>query len=240
MSLRGRFRFAALVLSFAPVAGLSACNGDDAGGGGDDEAEAGDTAVGGATTTGGGAGRGGGSPSGGTTRGGSSSGGTSSGGTSTGGSSTGGRGGSGSGVTGGSGNAAGNGGGLATGGTASNAGRAGSAGMMEPPAGGNGSSPYEIECHGDTAMCGAPTALLCLGLRIGTDVLGYSCANECQSDAECSDRPSSTDAAAGCVDFVNKKYCLLVCKNGDEEASCPTGMYCYSYEGTTTGYCLWH
>jgi hypothetical protein len=89
-------------------------------------------------------------------------------------------------------------------------------------------------------MCGNPTALLCLGLRIGTEVLGYSCANECQSDANCSDDPASTDAAAGCIDFVNKKYCLLVCKNGDEEASCPTGMYCYVYEGTTTGYCLWH
>jgi hypothetical protein len=116
----------------------------------------------------------------------------------------------------------------------------GDGGAPEPPSGGNGNSPYEIECHGDTAMCGAPTSLLCLGLRIGTDVLGYSCANECQSDADCSDRPSSTDALAGCIDFVNKKYCLLVCKDGDEEASCPTGMYCYVYEGTTTGYCLWH
>jgi hypothetical protein len=70
-------------------------------------------------------------------------------------------------------------------------------------------------------------------------VLGYSCANECQSDADCSELPSSTDAAAGCIDFVNKKYCMLVCKNGDEQWSCPTGMYCYVYEGTPTGYCLW-
>jgi hypothetical protein len=116
----------------------------------------------------------------------------------------------------------------------------GGAGAPQPPDGVDGKSPYEIECHGDTAMCGNPNALLCLGLRIGTEVLGYSCANECQSDANCSDQPASTDASAGCIDFVNKKYCLLVCKNGDEEASCPTGMYCYVYEGTTTGYCLWH
>ena len=224
MSPRGLSGFAAVALSFASIGSLSACAGDDAGddvGGGGADAEAGDTSVAGATATGGGAGRGGGSSSGG-------------------------KGGSSSGVTGGNGGsndaagAAGRGGGSATGGTTSNAGRSGGAGAPEPPGGGSGNSPYEIECHGDTAMCGAPTSLLCLGLRIGTEVLGYSCANECQSDANCSELPSSTDAAPGCIDFVNKKYCLLVCKNGDEQWSCPTGMYCYVYEGTPTGYCLWH
>jgi hypothetical protein len=215
-----------LVFSFAVGAGVSACNGDDAGtgdeaaGAGSDDAGTGGTLVTGGTASGGGAARGGVSSSGGTS-------------------------GSGSGLATGRGgsNSPAGGGGPASGGTASNAGRSGStnggAGAPEPPGGNTGNSPYEIECHGDTAMCGSPTSLLCLGLRIGTEVLGYSCANECQSDADCSELPSSTDAAAGCIDFVNKKYCLLVCKNGDEEWSCPTGMYCYVYEGTPTGYCLW-
>ena len=209
MSSRGRFRFGALS-SFALIAGISACDGDDAGGGddaGDDEAGTGGVLVGGATASGGTAGQSGASndAAGTTSRG----------------------------------------GGTATGGTSSNpnAGRSGSmngtAGRPVPPGGGAGNSPYELECHGDTAMCGNPSALLCLGLRIGTEVLGYSCANECQSDADCSDEPASTDASAGCVDFVNKKYCMLVCKNGDEQASCPSGMSCYVYEGTPTGYCLW-
>jgi hypothetical protein len=116
----------------------------------------------------------------------------------------------------------------------------GDAGAPNPPGGSNGDSPYEIECHGDTVMCGDPTALLCLGLRVETEVFGYSCSNECESDSDCSTLPASADATAGCVDFVNNKYCLLVCKDGDEEASCPTGMYCYVYEGATIGYCLWH
>lgn len=215
MSPRGLFGLTALV-SLAVVGTLPAC-GDDAGGGGD-EAETGGAVTGGATATGGSAARGGVSSGGGTSSGGTSSG--------------------------GSGLATGRGGGPGAGGTSADGGRSGSmngeGGAPEPPGGSTGNSPYETECHGDTAMCGNPTSFLCLGLRIGTDVLGYSCANECQSDANCSDRRSSTDAAAGCIDFVNKKYCLLVCKDGDEQASCPTGMYCYVYEGTTTGYCLWH
>ena len=225
MSSRGRYGVGALVFRFAVFAALSACDGDDAGTGGDDagaddDAGTGGTPVAGATSSGG-AGRGGVSSSGGTS-------------------------GSGSGLATGSGGSNGpaRGGGPASGGTAANAGRSGSmngdAGAPEPPGGNTGNSPYEIECHGDTAMCGNPNSLLCLGLRIGTEVLGYSCANECQSDANCSELPSSTDAAAGCIDFVNKKYCLLVCKDGDEQWSCPTGMYCYVYEGTPTGYCLWH
>jgi hypothetical protein len=109
-----------------------------------------------------------------------------------------------------------------------------------PPGGGSGGSPYEIECHGDTLMCGDPTSLLCLGIRVETEVFGYSCSHECASDADCSDVAASADAEAGCVDFVSTSYCLLVCQDGDEEASCPGGMYCYVYPGTTVGYCLWH
>lgn len=223
MSVRGRSGLTALLVSFAAIAVVSACDGDEADGGGD-EAGSGGTPVAGATASGGGAGRGGASSSGGT-------------------------GGSGSGLAPGSGGsrnvagAAGRGGGPAAGGTTANAGRSGSMNGSaggEPPGGDTGDSPYEIECHGDTATCGNPTSLLCLGIRVGTEVFGYSCSNECASDADCSARPASADAAAGCVDFVNKKYCLLVCKNGDEQASCPTGMYCYVYEGAPTGYCLWH
>ena len=109
-----------------------------------------------------------------------------------------------------------------------------------PPGGGSGGSPYEIECHGDTLMCGDPTSLLCLGIRVETEVFGYSCSHVCASDADCSDVAASADAEAGCVDFVSTSYCLLVCQEGDEEASCPGGMYCYVYPGTTLGYCLWH
>ena len=115
----------------------------------------------------------------------------------------------------------------------------GEGGAPDPPGGDTGASPYEIECHGDTLMCGDPTSLLCLGLRADTEVFGYGCSNECESDADCSTLPASGTAAAGCVDFVNKKYCLLVCKNGDEQTSCPSGMDCYVYEGASIGYCLW-
>jgi hypothetical protein len=116
----------------------------------------------------------------------------------------------------------------------------GEAGSGAPRGGSTGMSPYEIECHGDTVTCGDPTSLLCLGIRVEMEVFGYSCSNECESDADCSGLPASAEAGVGCVDFVNKKYCLLVCKDRHETASCPTGMYCYVYEGAPTGYCLWH
>ena len=207
-----------MISSFVGIAGISACGAEDADHAGDDGGTAG-TFVAGATASAGGAGRGG---TGGSSAGRGGTGGSSAGGTSAG------RGGTGS---------SGSGSGV----TAGSAGKdiEGNAGAPEPPGGNTGESPYEIECHGDTVMCGDPTALLCLGLRAGTDVFGYSCSNECESDADCSDRPASAEASAGCVDFVNTKYCLLVCKNGDEEASCPTGMYCYVYEGSPIGYCLW-
>jgi hypothetical protein len=228
----GRLRIStitATALSFASVLCLPACGGDDARD--DDAAGSGSGGSGGRVATGGGAGRGGSV---------SSSGGSA--GTAI----TAGRGGSG-----GNQNAAGSTGkggpagasGSSMGGSDGKGGKGGSmngeAGTPDPPGGDTGNSPYEIECHGDTVSCGDPTSLLCLGLRVETEVFGYSCSNECESDADCSDLPASAEAAAGCVDFVNNKYCLLVCKDGDEEASCPDGMYCYSYEGATIGYCLW-
>ncbi len=81
---------------------------------------------------------------------------------------------------------------------------------------------------------------MCLGIRVDQEVFGYGCSNECESASDCSVVAASGEASAGCVDFVSKKYCLLVCKDGDLEASCPGGMYCYVYEGAPIGYCLWH
>jgi hypothetical protein len=231
MSSRGICGRAALALSFAALGSLPAC-GDDG-----DDAPGGTSGSGGTGSSGG---TGGVIATGGSSATGSSGGSSGSGGAygGTGGSAAAGRGG-----TGGSGASVGSGG---KGGPAGAAGRAagsggknGAGGAPEPQGGGSGDSPYEIECHGDTVTCGDPASLLCLGLRVESEVFGYSCSNECQSDADCSDAPSSTDAAAGCVDFVNKKYCLLVCKDGDEQASCPNGMYCYVYEGSPIGYCLW-
>lgn len=201
----------ALMLSFTSATFLSACGGNDDQGGGHAEAGTGGTLA---------AGAGGSDASGGTP--GAESGGKQA---------AAGSAGKGGTFAGSAGRAA-----TSTGGSGSMNGGTGSAGR---PAQGTGSSPYEIECHGDTATCGDPASLLCLGLRVETEVFGYSCSNECESDADCSALPASADAAPGCVDFVNKKYCLLVCRDGEEEASCPTGMYCYAYEGATIAYCLW-
>ena len=209
--------FSALMLAFTAIAGISACGGhDDASG---DTSEAG---TGGTFSTAAGAGHGG--------RAASMGGGS-------------GRGSGGShdaaGTAGHGGSAAGGAGRpvMSGGGAGSMNGSGGAAGRITSNA---GNSPYEIECHGDTVSCGDPTSLLCLGLRVQTEVFGYSCSNECVSDADCSTLPASTDAEAGCVDFVNTKYCMLVCRDDDERATCPDGMYCYAYEGATLGYCLWH
>jgi len=112
-------------------------------------------------------------------------------------------------------------------------------GGRPPSDGGSGGSPYEIECHGDTVECGDPESLLCLGIRVGEEVFGYSCSNECETNADCSDAPASADSSAECVDFVTTSYCLLVCQNGDTTTSCPDGTYCYVYPGSPIGYCLW-
>jgi len=211
--------FSVLMLSVTTAAGLGACGGETDEGPGAGEAGTGGT-VAGAAATAGNVGDGG--------RAGSSGGGLSAG---RGGSqSTAGSAGKGGAAAGAAGRA------TSSGGSGGVNGNAGSGGW---PVSSTGDSPYEIECHGDTSTCGAPTSLLCLGLRVETQVFGYSCSNECQTDADCSDQPASTDAAPGCVDFVNKKYCLLVCQDHDQRADCPSGMYCYAYAGATIGYCLW-
>jgi hypothetical protein len=214
MSSLGISACGAFVLSLA-AAGLSGCGGEDDGGSGTAGSSGSGGSSGGAV-----AGSGGSAHSAGTT-------------------STAGKGGTSAGSagrppmsSGGSGGATGGKGGSSSsnGGTGDAAGR---------PTSSNGKSPYEIECHGETVMCGDPTSLLCLGLRVEEQVFGYACSNECTSDANCATEPSSTDASPACVDFVNKKYCMLVCEDDDELSSCPNGMYCYSYPGATIGYCLW-
>jgi hypothetical protein len=109
-----------------------------------------------------------------------------------------------------------------------------------PGPGPDGKSPYQRECHGETAMCVDVASLRCLGIRVSADeVAGYSCSNPCQSDAACSTIASSAEARAACVDFVTQKHCLLVCQQQSKTASCPSGMGCYVYPGSTVGYCLW-
>jgi hypothetical protein len=108
-----------------------------------------------------------------------------------------------------------------------------------PGAGPDGKSPYQRECRGETAMCVDVASLRCLGIRDGTAVAGYSCSNPCQTDADCSKVPSSAEAAPACIDFVTQKHCLLLCQQASKTFSCPTGMGCYVYAGSTTGYCLW-
>jgi hypothetical protein len=136
-----------------------------------------------------------------------------------------------------------------SGGTSGGAGRsnvggdsslAGQGGLALPPEPGpDGRSPYERECHGDTAMCEDVAALRCLGIRVDATVHGYSCSNVCETDADCSDAASSAESNAACVDFVTQKHCLLVCLRGDERLSCPAGMGCYVYPESPIGYCLW-
>ncbi|HWA73873.1 MAG TPA: hypothetical protein VG937_16135 [Polyangiaceae bacterium] len=109
-----------------------------------------------------------------------------------------------------------------------------------PGPGPDGKSPYQRECHGETSMCVDVASLRCLGIRVSADeVAGYSCSNPCQSNSDCSTVPSSAEAAPSCVDFVTQKHCLLVCQQQSKTFSCPAGMGCYVYPGSTIGYCLW-
>jgi hypothetical protein len=126
---------------------------------------------------------------------------------------------------------------VASSGGSSNAGEGGGDGPPSP--GPDGSSPYERECHGDTVECVDVEALRCLGIRDDSTIFGYSCSNTCETDAECSDAPSSGEAKAACVDFVTQKHCLLVCLSQGAMKSCPEGMGCYVYPESPIGYCLW-
>jgi hypothetical protein len=210
------------------------CGGEDEGEPGESGAAAGSAGSAASTgASGGSAGRGGSSSAGGAAgRGGSASGSGASGGTA-------GKGGGSAGIAGSSGST--NAGTGATDGDAGEAASGGSAGKggTPPTGGGDGGSPYEIECHGDTVECGDPESLSCLGIRVGDEVFGYSCSNECETNADCSIEAASGEAAAECVDFVTTSYCLLVCQNGDSTKGCPGGMYCYNYPGSPIGYCLW-
>lgn len=111
--------------------------------------------------------------------------------------------------------------------------------QVPPPARDDGSSPYLTACHGDTTSCVDVANLLCLGIRDGSSVAGYSCSNPCEDNADCSSASSSAAAKAECVDFVTQKHCLLVCLKDGEQRECPKGMTCYNYAGNPLGYCLW-
>lgn len=113
-------------------------------------------------------------------------------------------------------------------------------GLVVPPEPGpDGASPYERECHGDTVMCEDVASLRCLGIRDDAEIYGYSCSNPCETDAECSDAPSSAEAKPACIDFVTQQHCLLVCLSEGSMKSCPDGMGCYVYPQSPIGYCLW-
>ncbi len=113
------------------------------------------------------------------------------------------------------------------------------AAQVPPPARADGNSPYLTACHGDTTSCVDIANLLCLGIRDGSEVAGYSCSNPCEDDADCSSASTMAEAQAACVDFVTQKHCLLVCLDNGVKSACPSGMICYNYPGNPLGYCLW-
>jgi hypothetical protein len=132
--------------------------------------------------------------------------------------------------TSGSGGSSGSGGAGGSGGAASDAG--------PPPPTEAGLSVYSVECSGDSKPCGYPSAQ-CLAVSIGDGSVGYTCSNECQSNADCSSAPSGAEAQASCVQFTQRSRCVLQCNNAGTLRDCPSGMNCYTFPGSPTGYCLW-
>jgi len=139
------------------------------------------------------------------------------------------------------------------GGEASQGGHGGSAALETGGAGGDsggheeravpqptsdGTSPYAVECRGDTADC-SDAALQCLGVGISESMAGYACSNRCESAEDCSPAPSGTDAEVDCVPLTNASHCLLVCHYEGDDFECPSGMQCYTYPGSFVGYCLY-
>ena len=110
--------------------------------------------------------------------------------------------------------------------------------LSAPSATDAGLSPYSLECHGDTLDCGGDPALPCVGIQT-EEGNGFSCSNHCDSTRDCSDAPSGAGAKAGCVQFVERKRCMLVCYDDGDELACPDGMSCFVYPGSPVGYCLW-
>jgi hypothetical protein len=105
-----------------------------------------------------------------------------------------------------------------------------------PGATDDGLSPYSVPCD-DTTACGDATAVTCLRVLLDEGTR-FTCSNDCDTTAECSDAPSGTGAAAQCVQFTSAKHCVLVCYDGAVEVDCPQGMGCYRYLDSPIGYCL--
>jgi hypothetical protein len=226
-----------VMTTLACLSALVACSEDNSSSsGGSAGTTAGSGGAGGASSGGTSSG---GTSSGGTSSGGTSSGGTSTGGSSTGGSSTGGSSGSG-GAGGGSGGTAASGGsaGAGTGGAGGSAGTGGATDGGPPPPADGGQSIYSVQCSGNSAPCGFPSAH-CLGIDIGDGGVGFTCSNHCTTNADCSTAPTGAEAQAGCVPFAERSRCVLVCNNNGARFDCPTGMSCYTYPGSFLGYCLW-
>ena len=135
------------------------------------------------------------------------------------------------------------GGSAAAGGTVASAGSApnpsaGASGDVPPAI--DGRSVYALECHGDSKDCNL-AAVPCFGVSSQTPnvAAGWSCANRCSSDANCSDAPSGAEARASCVPFTSASHCMLVCKNENQSFACPDGMLCHVPPKSPIGYCLW-
>jgi hypothetical protein len=132
-------------------------------------------------------------------------------------------------------------GGSGSGGTSASGGAGGTGGVSDggpPPPTEAGTSVYTVQCSGDSAVCGYPSAY-CLGLNLDEGGVGFACSNDCVSVADCSSAPSGTNAEPSCVLFAEKSRCVLICQNGENLFDCPNGMNCYTYPGSQLGYCLW-
>ena len=122
----------------------------------------------------------------------------------------------------------------ATGGADDAAGAGGEANPPDPTD--DGLSPYSVLCNASTP-CSDPTRVGCLGIMLDEGTR-YTCSNDCQRTADCSDAPSGTDAEAQCVQFTQAKHCVLVCYDNGAEADCPDGMGGSRAANATIGYCL--
>ncbi|HSU40666.1 MAG TPA: hypothetical protein VLJ38_13900, partial [Polyangiaceae bacterium] len=129
--------------------------------------------------------------------------------------------------------------GASSGATGGTPGAAGASGDTSGPPGptADGSSPYAVVCNESTPCTEA--GVTCLGIRLEEGGARFTCSNQCETSADCSDAPSGTDAAAGCVEFTSAKHCVLVCYDAGVESDCPDGMGCYRYTNAPIGYCLW-
>lgn len=115
---------------------------------------------------------------------------------------------------------------------------AGESGTAPPAV--DGGSVYALECHGDSKDCNL-ASVPCFGVGSQTPnvAAGWSCANRCTSDADCSNAPSGAEAEASCVSFASASHCMLVCRNENKSFACPDGMACYVPPKSPIGYCLW-